>query len=342
MMDWTDRHYRYFARRITKKALLYTEMITATAILFGDRDRLLGFHPEEHPVSLQLGGDDPEQLARAIELAEPRGYDEYNLNVGCPSDRVRSGNFGACLMADPTRVAAAVQAMQSVTARPVTVKHRIGIEGLDRYEDMLRFVDTLAATGVRRFTVHARVAILQGLSPRENRSIPPLRYEDVYRLKRERPELEIEINGGVTTMEAVREHLRHVDAVMIGRAAYANPSLLAGIDRMLGGEGERSASALSREEVVRAMVPYLNEVVAAGLSPRLVFNPMLGLFAGRRGARYWKRGLSGRLPAGLTPQEILEAALLSVPEEIRREPMDAAGSMEPAASRQGQTGGRAT
>ncbi|TVR72938.1 MAG: tRNA dihydrouridine(20/20a) synthase DusA [Spirochaetaceae bacterium] len=324
MMDWTDRHYRYFARRLTRKALLYTEMITAAAILFGDRDRLLGFHPEEHPISLQMGGDSPEQLARAIELAEPRGYDEYNLNVGCPSDRVRTGNFGACLMADPPRVASLVRAMQAVTDRPVTVKHRIGIDGLERYEDMLRFVDTLAAEGITRFTVHARIAILQGLSPRDNRTIPPLRYEEVYRLKRERPDLEIEINGGIKTLEEVREHRRHVDAVMIGRAAYANPSMLAGIDGMIGAEGDLPGR--TREEVVREMIPYLRDAVAAGSSPRAVFNPMLGLFAGRPGARYWKRGLSGRLPEGLPPEEILEAALSSVPAEIRGEPLPAVGS----------------
>lgn len=318
MMDWTDRHYRYFARRLTRHTFLYTEMVTAAAILFGDRDRLLAFHPDEHPISLQLGGDDPGQIARAVEIAAPFGYDEYNLNVGCPSDRVRNGNFGACLMADPQRVADLVRAMRSVTERPVTVKHRIGIDGRESYEEMLDFVDTVAAAGVSRFTVHARIAILEGLNPKQNRSIPPIRYDDVYRLKEDRPELEVEINGEIKTVQDVQRHLEHVDAVMIGRAAYANPSLLAFLDREVF--GDTAAPVLTREEVVRDMYPYLDYITTTGTPPRRVFNHMLGLFAARPGARYWKRRLSGRLP-DLPPKEILEEALLSVPEEIRREPL---------------------
>lgn len=316
MMDWTDRHYRYFARRFTTGTLLYTEMVTAAAIIHGDRERLLGFHPDEHPISLQLGGDDPDQLARALEIAHAWGYDEYNLNAGCPSDRVQSGSFGACLMADPARVVSLVQAMRSVTDRPVTIKHRIGIDGRESYQDMLEFVDTVAGEGgITRFTVHARIAILQGLSPKDNRSIPPLRYGDVYRLKRERPDLLVELNGGVKTVAAVQEHLRHVDAVMIGRAAYANPSILAEIDHAIFGTAR---SYKTREQVVREMIPYVEAVTAGGAPPRVVFNHMLGLFAGKPGARSWKRALSGRLPDQPAPR-ILEEALMSVPEQTRQD-----------------------
>ncbi len=324
MMDWTDRHYRYFARRLTRHTFLYTEMITASAIIHGDRDRLLAFHPDEHPISLQLGGDDPEGLARAVAIAEAHGYDEYNLNVGCPSDRVQDGNFGACLMADPDHVADLVRAMRSATDRPVTVKHRIGIDGRETYQEMRDFVDIVAAAGVTNFTVHARIAILQGLNPKQNRSIPPIRYEDVYRLKQERPYLKIELNGEVKTVAAVREHLRHVDAVMIGRAAYANPSILAYLDREIF--HDTRAGIVTREEVVRGMLPYLDQVVAEGTPPRRVFNHMLGLFSARPGARSWKRHLSGRLP-DLPPRDILENALLSVPENVRREPLSIAAGV---------------
>jgi tRNA-dihydrouridine synthase A len=319
MMDWTDRHYRYFIRRLTRCTLLYTEMITAAAIVHGDQDRLLSFHPEEHPLSLQLGGDDPDQLAHAIEIAESYGYDEYNLNVGCPSDRVQNGNFGACLMADPPHVARLARTMLTATTRPVTIKHRIGIEGRATYEDMLDFVDTVAAVGVDRFTVHARIAILEGLSPKENRSIPPLRYDDVYRLKKERPELEVEINGEVKSIDGIRHHLNHVDAVMIGRAAYANPTLLAVVDREFFHLA--AGKTLTRESVAREMKDYLQQVVDEGRPPRSVLNHMLGLFAGRPGARYWKRALSGRLPEIPAP-ELLERALEEVPVEIRRERLD--------------------
>lgn len=325
MMDWTDRHYRYFIRRLTRHTLLYTEMITAAAIIHGDRDRLLAFHPEEHPLSLQLGGDDPEQLARAIGIAESYGYDEYNLNVGCPSDRVRDGNFGACLMADPLQVARITRAMLGATTRPVTVKHRIGIEGRATYEDMLNFVDTVAQTGVERFTVHARIAILEGLSPKENRTVPPLRYDDVYRLKRERPGLEIEINGEVKSTDDIRRHLDHVDASMIGRAAYANPTLLATVDQEFFGVSP--VKPLTREFVVKEMKDYLQRVIEEGRPARSVLNHMLGLFAGRPGARYWKRALSGKLPE-IPARELLERALDEVPVEVRRERLDLPGREE--------------
>ena len=231
MMDRTDRHFRFFLRRITRHTLLYTEMVTTGAVIHGDRERLLGFDLREKPVALQLGGDDPRALAECARIGEGFGYDEINLNVGCPSDRVQKGRIGACLMAEPERVADGVEAMRAAVSIPVTVKHRIGIDHLDRYEDMARFVTTVAAAGSDRFTVHARIAWLQGLSPKENRDIPPLRYDDVYRLKREHPDLSIEINGGVRSLDGVEEHLREVDAVMIGRAACDDPYLFAEADR---------------------------------------------------------------------------------------------------------------
>lgn len=315
MMDYTDRHYRYFFRTISRRTLLYTEMVTSAAIIHGDRDKLLAFHESEHPLSLQLGGDDPEEIARAIEIAAPYGYDEFNLNVGCPSDRVQNGNFGACLMATPGRVAEIATAMQQATDRPVTIKHRIGIDGRESYEEMRDFVDTVAETGVRRFTVHARIAILQGLDPKQNRNIPPIRYEDVYRLKRERPELEVEINGHVKTIPEIVHHLGSVDAVMVGRAAYEDIWMFSGVDPVVFGD---PPPALDRESVVRAVYPYLDRIEAAGLPSRRLINHMLGLFAGRPGARRWKQALSGRLPQ-IPGRELLERALERVPGDVRRE-----------------------
>jgi tRNA-dihydrouridine synthase A len=315
MMDYTDRHYRYFLRALSRNTLLYTEMITSAAIVHGDRDRLLAFDEREHPVSLQLGGDDPDEIARAIEIAEGYGYDEFNLNVGCPSDRVQNGHFGACLMASPDQVARIATAMQAATDKPVTVKHRIGIDGRESYEEMREFVDTVAATGVRRFTVHARIAILAGLDPKQNRSVPPLRYHDVYRLKQERPDLEIEINGHVSSLEAISEHLQSVDAVMIGRSAYENSWMFAAVDPTFFGT---PSPAESRQAVVRSLYPYLERLEAEGQPPRRLINHLLGLFAGRPGARRWKQALSGRLP-DMNGPELLERALLRVPEEVRTE-----------------------
>ena len=315
MMDYTDRHYRYFLRALSCNTLLYTEMITSAAIIHGDRDRLLAFDEREHPVSLQLGGDDPEEIARAIEIAEGYGYDEFNLNVGCPSDRVQNGHFGACLMASPDHVARITAAMRNATDKPVTVKHRIGIDGRESYEEMREFVDAVAATGVRRFTVHARIAILAGLDPKQNRSVPPLRYHDVYRLKQERPDLEVEINGHVSSLEAITEHLQSVDAVMIGRSAYDDSWMFASIDPAIFGT---PSPAENRQAVVRSLYPYLERLEAEGQPPRRLINHLLGLFAGRPGARRWKQALSGRLPDVSGP-ELLERALLRVPEEVRME-----------------------
>lgn len=313
MMEKTDRHYRYFMRRITRATLLYTEMITTGAILHGDRDYLLGFHPDEHPIALQLGGDDPDELARSIEIAERYGYDEYNLNVGCPSDRVQNANFGACLMARPDHVRRLVEAMRSATDKPVTVKHRIGIDGRESYDEMRNFVERVAVAGPARFTVHARIAILAGLSPKENRTVPPLRYADVYRLKRELPELQIEINGHIGSIDEIDAHLEHVDGVMIGRAAYDNPWLFADVDsRYFGLDAPRA----TRREVIASMIPYLERWTAAGWPARNVVRHMLGLFAFQPGTRRFKQALSGPLPDRMNAAELLGGAIAHVRPEV--------------------------
>jgi tRNA-dihydrouridine synthase A len=314
MMDRTDRHFRAFLRRITRRTLLYSEMITTGAVLHGDREHLLGFSPEERPLALQLGGDDPGELARAAALAAEWGYDEVNLNVGCPSDRVQKGRFGACLMAEPERVAAAVAAMRDAVDLPVTVKHRLGIDDADRYEDMHRFVVTVAAAGCDRFSVHARKAWLSGLSPKENRTVPPLRYEAVHRLKRELPHLVIEINGGILDLAAARQHLAAgVDAVMIGRAAYDDPYLLAAADRDLFAD---PAPAPSRREVIEAFLPYVEDRLRRGDPLKRLTRHVLGLFAGRPGARAWKRHLAENAHRDGAGPEVLLAAMGKVPGEV--------------------------
>lgn len=289
MMDRTDRHFRYFMRQITHRTLLYTEMVTSAAILNGDRQRLLGFSEAEKPLALQVGGDDPAALATCAQIAEEMGYDEINLNVGCPSDRVQSGNFGACLMAQPQKVADCVAAMAQKIHIPVTVKHRIGIDDQDRYEDMVEFVQTLAEAGCTRFTVHARKAWLKGLSPKENRDVPPLRYGDVYRLKQEHPDLVIEVNGGVQTLAQAQKHLHSVDAVMIGRAAYDHPYLFAESDQLIYGA---DYTPRSRQDIAAAMMPYVAHWVEQGLKPHKITRHMLQLFAGQPGSRRWKRYLT--------------------------------------------------
>ncbi len=306
MMDRTDRHFRYFLRRLTRRTLLYTEMVTAWAALRGDRERVLGFDLEEKPLALQLGGDDPEALTSCARIAEDMGYDEVNLNVGCPSERVQKGSFGACLMAEPRLVADAVAAMRAAVALPVTVKHRIGIDELDSYEHMARFVATVAEAGCDRFSVHARIAWLSGLSPKENREIPPLRYPDVYRLKRDFPDLTIEINGGIRSLDEVEEHLERVDGVMIGRAAYDNPYLFAAADQRFFGETSPSSS---RRQAVEEMMPYLESWQRRGLPIGRVTRHMLQLFAGQRGARAWRRTLSEGAPRAGAGVELLREAL---------------------------------
>ena len=309
MMDRTDRHCRYFLRQITQRTLLYTEMVTSAAILNGDRERLLGFSAAEKPLALQVGGDTPADLARCAQIAADWGYDEINLNVGCPSDRVQSGHFGACLMAQPERVADCIAAMVQASPLPVTVKHRIGIDHRDRYEDMAQFVETVAAAGCARFSVHARKAWLQGLSPKENRNIPPLRYADVYRLKREFPHLLIEINGGILTLAQAQSHLHQVDAVMIGRAAYDTPYALATADSLI--YGDRTLPP-TRAEVAQAMVPYIETGTAQGLKLHKMSRHLLHLFNGQPGSRHWKRHLTEQASSPSAGSAVILEALALV------------------------------
>ncbi|WP_027249634.1 tRNA dihydrouridine(20/20a) synthase DusA [Planktothrix agardhii] len=310
MMDRTDRHYRYFMRQITRRTLLYTEMVTTAAILHGDQEQLLGFSPEEKPLVLQLGGDNPNHLATCAKIAEDIGYDQVNLNVGCPSDRVQNGNFGACLMAQPELVAKAVEAMQKVVNIPVTIKHRIGIDDQDKYEDMANFVRIVANAGCQHFSVHARKAWLQGLSPKENRTIPPLRYEEVHRLKQEFPQLFIEINGGFKTLTEVKDQLQFVDAVMIGRAAYDHPYLFATADQEIYGE---KTPPLTRQEVIEAMYPYLEYWLQKGVKLNSITRHFLELFARQPGTKAWKRYISENAHLTHAGVEVLEQALKQLP-----------------------------
>ncbi len=287
MMDWTTKDYRFFARLFNPNVVLYTEMVTTGAIIYGGANRHLDFNKEEHPIVLQLGGSNPQELATCTKMAEDWGYNEVNLNVGCPSDRVQNNKIGACLMAEPDLVAECIHSMQKAVSIPVTVKHRIGIDDMQSYEEMLHFVDTVAATGCTHFIVHARIAILQGLSPKENREVPPLRYEDVYRLKQERPHLTIEINGGIKTFTETQQHLQHVDGVMIGREAYHNPYLLAEMGQLWNLE------APNRFDIMQQMMPYIHQRVAEGAPLSIITRHILGLFQNLPGARKWRQALSG-------------------------------------------------
>ncbi|MCB1858098.1 MAG: tRNA dihydrouridine(20/20a) synthase DusA [Gammaproteobacteria bacterium] len=306
MLDWTDRYFRYFVRLISQHTLLYTEMVTTHALLHGDKGRFLDFDPSEHPVALQLGGSVPDQLAHCAQLGETWGYDEINLNLGCPSDRVQSGRFGACLMHEPQRVAECYAAMASSVSIPVTVKQRIGVDDRDSYDELCDFVGTLAEAGCRTFIVHARKAWLQGLSPRQNREIPPLSYASVHALKLDFPELEIVINGGITSLAQATEQLNHVDGVMIGREAYHNPWILAKADQQLFGCKNR---APTRSEVVEKLVPFVEEQQAKGIPSKRITRHILGLFHGVPGARNWRRLLSsGHLSTGNAAALIQKAA----------------------------------
>lgn len=300
MMEWTDRHCRYFHRQLTQYALLYTEMLTAPAIIHGKREWLLGFNAAEHPVALQIGGSDPQELAEAARIGEQFGYDEINLNVGCPSDRVKAGRFGACLMAEPELVADCVAAMHKAVQVPVTVKCRIGIDDQDSEADFTRFIETVADAGCETFVVHARKAWLKGLSPKQNRDVPPLDYPRVYRLKDAHPGLTVIINGGITTLDEAERHLRHVDGVMLGRAAYQSPWLLAEVDRRFFDPG---CSRKELDEAVLSMVPYIADHLAKGHRLHSITRHMVGLFQGVRGARAWRRKLS---EAGARPDAGLE------------------------------------
>jgi tRNA-dihydrouridine synthase A len=306
MMDRTDRHCRYFLRQISKRTLLYTEMVTSMAILHGDQDKLLGFDRAEHPISLQVGGDNPQDLAKCAQIAEDFGYDEINLNVGCPSSRVQNGNFGACLMLQPERVAACIAAMGNATKLPVTVKHRIGVDEVDSYEDLVKFVSIVAEAGCSRFSVHARKAWLQGLSPKENREVPPLRYDLVHQLKRDFPQLSIEINGGFTTLEQAKTQLQSIDAVMIGRAIYDNPYLLASADNEIYGD---DTPPPSRHQIVAAMLPYIDVWISKGWRLNSITRHMLQLFHGQPGSRIWRRFITEQSVLPGAGVEVIEQAL---------------------------------
>lgn len=309
MLDWTDRHERFFLRQISRHTLLYTEMVTTGAIIFGDRDKHLAFNKAEHPVALQLGGSDPEQLAQCSQIATDYGYDEINLNVGCPSDRVQSGRFGACLMAVPKVVAECVAAMKTATDLPVTVKHRIGVDDRDSWDELCEFVEIVAEAGCEAFIVHARKAWLKGLSPKENREIPPLDYDAVYRLKVRYPQLEIIINGGVGDPGQAEQHLKHVDGVMLGREAYHNPYILADVDQRFFNDRH---SKPSRLQIVQLLIPYIEQQLAMGNRLHNITRHITGLYHAMPGARAWRRYLSEqgvRKDAGV---EVLLAALAYV------------------------------
>lgn len=318
MMDRTDRHFRYLLRQMTQKTLLYTEMVTAQAIVrTSNLDVLLGYSSEEHPIALQLGGDDPKLLAQCARIGEDMGYDEININCGCPSDRVQKGRFGVILMKYPELVAECVAAMKNAVKIPVTVKHRIGVDEQDAYEDMQHFVEVVLPSGANRFTVHARKAWLKGLSPKENRTVPPLRYDAVYQLKQAFPEIAIELNGGVMNLDEVEAHLKHVDAVMMGRAAYNDPFLFQRADARFFGDSGARTDNLAAVQAVRAMIPYAENMCANhGTRPHSILRHMLGLFSGQPGARAFRRVLSEEGPRAKSAGMVLEKALRQLPAAI--------------------------
>ena len=306
MMDWTDRHQRYFARLLSKEALLYTEMITTGAILFGDEQRHLQFNQDEHPVALQLGGSTTADLAKCSRIAQRWGYDEVNLNVGCPSDRVQNNMIGACLMGHASLVKDCLTAMRDASDVPVTVKHRIGIDDLDSAQFLTDFVGEVHESGCETFIVHARIAILQGLSPKENREVPPLNYERVYELKKTFPELEILINGGIKTMAECKAHLSHVDGVMLGREAYGNPWLISEVDTELYGKSPRD---FSRQDIIRALYPYIESELLKGQKLSYITRHILGIFHGQPGGKQFRRFLSENAHKPGADTDVLEQAL---------------------------------
>ena len=315
MMDWTDRHERYLLRLISRRARLYTEMVTTGALLHGDQERFLGYADAEHPLGLQLGGSDPGDMARCAHRGEVAGFDEININVGCPSDRVQAGRFGACLMLEPDLVASCFSAMQAAVSIPVTVKCRLGVDEMDHVNDLFRFVDTVADAGCKVFIIHARKAWLSGLSPRENREIPPLQYHRVYALKERYPEFTIVINGGITRIDQAAAHLGQVDGVMVGREAYQNPWSLAEVDQMLFDD---TPTHQSRLDVLEAYKTYMRSELENGVPLKRLARHLLGLFQGEPGARTWRRALSDsafRSGADLTAIEAAQNRL----ETVRRE-----------------------
>ncbi|MEZ8535744.1 tRNA dihydrouridine(20/20a) synthase DusA [Vibrio cyclitrophicus] len=313
MLDWTDRHCRYFHRLLSKQTLLYTEMVTTGAILHGKGD-FLEYNEQEHPLALQLGGSNPVDLAACAKLAGERGYDEVNLNVGCPSDRVQNGRFGACLMAEPELVADCVSAMKEVTDIPITVKTRIGIDDQDSYEFLTKFVSTVSEKGgCEQFTIHARKAWLSGLSPKENREIPPLDYDRAYQIKKDFSDLVIAVNGGVTTLEQTKEHLQHLDGVMIGREAYHSPFILAEVDQQIFG---LDTPIKKRSQVVEEMYPYIERELSNGASLGHISRHMLGLFQSMPGARQWRRYISENAHKKGAGIEVMQTALAKIPKEL--------------------------
>jgi tRNA-dihydrouridine synthase A len=310
MMEWTDRHCRYFLRLISHRALLYTEMVTTGALIHGNRERFLAYDKSEHPLALQLGGSNPKELAFCTRMAEDYGFDEVNLNVGCPSNRVQSGRFGACLMKEPDLVAECVAAMDQAVKLPVTVKMRIGVDEQDSYELLSQFIHIVAQAGCRTLIIHARKAWLQGLSPRENREIPPLRYEVVHAIKQDFPQLEVVINGGITTLEEVQGHLKWMDGVMIGRVVYHNPYFLAQIDQHFYGDFH---PLLTRHEIIEAFLPYVEQQLIQNITLSSMTRHILGLFQGQPGSRAWRRYLSENAHRPGSGIEIIQEALRQVP-----------------------------
>jgi len=306
MMDWTDRHCRFFLRQLSSRALLYTEMVTTGALLHGDTQRFLRYHDCEHPLALQLGGSNPADLAACARLAQAQGYDEVNLNVGCPSDRVQNNMIGACLMGHPQLVGDCVKAMQDAVSIPVTVKHRIGINGRDSYAELCDFIGTVAAAGCKSFTVHARIAILEGLSPKENREVPPLRYEVAAQLKQDFPDLEFILNGGIKTLDECQQHLQTFDGVMLGREAYHTPYLLAQVDQRLFGS---TAAVISRAEALSRMRPYIEQHLAEGGVMHHITRHVLGLAQGFPGARRFRQLLSVDVHKTDDPLALLDQAI---------------------------------
>lgn len=328
MVDITDRHFRYFCRLLTKKSMLYTEMITSSAIIHGDRKKLLDFDPVEKPVALQIAGCDKKDIAEAVKIAEDWDYDEINLNVGCPSDRVSGNQMGAALMAYPELVAEIVEAMKRETRKPVTVKHRIGIDGtnvlpsespkviFDQYEDLKHFVKVQREAGIKHFIIHARIAVLEGLSPKDNREIPPLRVEEVYRIKEDFPDLFIEINGGIRTIEAMGEHLHYVDGVMLGRVAYENPFILTEVDQFIPGG---QVNPISRREVIEGLIHYVEQFGEDKRMGQQALKNLLGLFHHRQGSKLWRQLITPPWQEGMYAKDILKAALDLLPEGVLEE-----------------------
>ncbi|WP_094191223.1 tRNA dihydrouridine(20/20a) synthase DusA [Marinobacter similis] len=311
MMDWTTSHFRYLARQLSRHALLYTEMVTTGALIYGDTARFLRHEPAEYPLALQLGGSDAGELAHCAKLAEQFGFDEVNLNVGCPSDRVQNNMIGACLMGHPDKVAEGVRAMIEATSLPVTVKHRIGIDGRESWDDLCEFIEKVSGAGCKTFIVHARIAILEGLSPKENRDVPPLKYDWVYALKQKYPHLEIIINGGIKTFGECNEHLQHTDGVMLGREAYNNPWLLASVDSEFFGA---PASTLSRHDALRAMYPFIQSELERGVYLTHISRHLLGLFHGQPGGRQFRRYISENAHKSGAGLEVIQTALEKVRE----------------------------